>query len=1277
MPFNPDSLTPDRLNDFRHAAEQAWADDTRHENFIGHPQPSAGNCYVTSAWLKSHLGGHVGAKRGHYFWVSPGKSHVVDLSGDLFAHEPEQSAPLMDSEDEPWELDPHQKTHRPGPVMYKRADHPIYKGFRVLPDFDEHPRAKLFKRRADAALRGERVASYHQADLMGSDPYPGSTPQFQEDHKDINSITLHDEPDYNPDSDLTSHEYRFVVANGQLHVSPIHSHEDLSGHAGHNPDSNGPFAAGYAEVNRGHVLWSISSNIALQGLAKILHDYSDTVGWKFDGMQGHDGGHLSDDFGPKKSMYYRAREDGHLVMSEKPLPHAQKISIVGSTAYVREHLEALDDWARDFGYKLAEYPQKLAEYPDWGSEWSQGMRRQPHLYHVSPRSNRESILSDGLQARSPEYAPNAVNTRGVYLESDPQNAMHYWNGYHGDGDYDLWRVPQDQYSDTLSYDPHGEALYAPHDVKAELMQRTAEYPGGGDMTDKIKVRENLDTFDRGDPNWQPESDNPDAQLEGTLRCGECGQKFDREPALREHYRNDHEAWQDTVEDGHFPKVQDFDEPLGFGTQPNANGGETIAHTVVMTIPIEQARRHPRFATYAGLFGYDDEVDNQFYGAYRHGQLVAYGAVRVAEEPELLMIDALEHRSGLDSAILSLIQRQFPSLYTHTDSEGGERLIRRHGFVNVSKQRWRYSKGDVPKDMIEDDIPFIFDIDKGKIHLGYAGQKTQDIPGHFTPGGIVEGYYQPGGKMILISETRKPWTLYNLASVWYHQFPQMEITSAERLKTDGSTHKLASVDVGGYLKTLVGMDQAAHNAHNALTQAGGKVYVVGGAVRDALQGRDPKDLDLMVAGLEPEKVAHALGSLPGEVIHTGKRFGVYRYRTHGQEVEVALPRQDKYESGRRGEGQITVDPHLPVEKDLERRDFTANSMAVDLSNGQLIDPYGGAQDIENHILRTTHPDAFEEDPTRLVRALVAHGRFGLNPDERTRDEMESNAHMLSRESPDALNKVLDKLFASSNPAAAIRLGQDTGVLQHLFPEVSTTWDWDQNNKKWHKYTLGEHGNRVLDNMSRLSSDPDMRLAALMHDVGKRAAAWEDPITGRNHFHEQHVLDADGKPTGQILGGDHALIGSKMAEARMRALNYPSARINRVAHLIKHHEIPDFSTQQAARKLRQRVGDDHVDDVLKLRLADKQGQGVQSPESAQQQYEQQQQLVDESRKEQAPTDLSNLNINGNDLIGMGLKPGPAVGSVLRQLLDDVVREPTLNERGALMQRAQTYVNAQPAT
>lgn len=152
--FDPHSLTQEDLHRYRSAAETAWGDDTRHENFIGHPHPSAGQCYVTSRWLTTKLGGSVGTKDGHYFWVSPDRKYIVDLTGDQFTYEPADprlEGIRLDGEDEGHVIPEDHKTYRPGPVLYKQASHPLYKGFRVKEFKSENPRVKLFNKRADEA----------------------------------------------------------------------------------------------------------------------------------------------------------------------------------------------------------------------------------------------------------------------------------------------------------------------------------------------------------------------------------------------------------------------------------------------------------------------------------------------------------------------------------------------------------------------------------------------------------------------------------------------------------------------------------------------------------------------------------------------------------------------------------------------------------------------------------------------------------------------------------------------------------------------------------------------------------------------------------------------------------------------------------------------------------------------------------------------------------------------------------------------------------------------
>jgi hypothetical protein len=190
---------------------------------------------------------------------------------------------------------------------------------------------------------------------------------------------------------------------------------------------------------------------------------------------------------------------------------------------------------------------------------------------------------------------------------------------------------------------------------------------------------------------------------------------------------------------------------------------------------------------------------------------------------------------------------------------------------------------------------VYDVDKDTIAIGQPGQRTSDIPGEFTPGGIVEGVYEPGGKVVIHTMTNMPYSKRHLLDLWYWQVPHMEVTGLELQDASGATTKLAkisSTDVGTYIKQLAVTEPAVWNAYQALRKAGGSVYVVGGAIRDALLQKEPKDIDLMVTGVPSEEVNHILSGLPGRVDLTGKSFGVYRYKTKGNEVEIALPRTEK-------------------------------------------------------------------------------------------------------------------------------------------------------------------------------------------------------------------------------------------------------------------------------------------------------------------------------------------------------------------------------------------------
>lgn len=792
------------------------------------------------------------------------------------------------------------------------------------------------------------------------------------------------------------------------------------------------------------------------------------------------------------------------------------------------------------------------------------------------------------------------------------------------------------------------------EVIANAGYRLAEYPGGTDMNDRMEVREDLQQFNNGDPRGGLRDErSDDRQPPGTFKCPDCGMTLPNWNAYLLH-REKETPNVEPQQDGKFPPLPNMDQ----------------------TLPANYYDRMPRvmpLASFKETERYDDwdewtpvDANTRLYAAYHRGRLRGLAAVRVERGTAARVVYAhgLDHRAV--DALAAKLAAHYPALESDATLEPA--IAARLGMVRVAGDTYRYAAGQDPKDMIASPIPFIFDVDKDTITMGQPGERHSDVEGPFTPGGIVEGEYQPGGKVVLRSRTTIPYTVRHLGDLWEWTLPHMEITAIEREDDQGNSFKLASTrtsaEVGHYVKTVAATDPAVWRAYQALAAEGGKVYAVGGVVRDALLQKEPKDVDLMVTGLPSEVVDHVLSKLPGKMDLTGKSFGVYRYNYKGHEVEVALPRTETSTGDTRRDFDVRVDHNLPVEDDLLRRDFTVNSMAVDLDSGRLVDPFGGARDIAEHRLRTTHPSSFVEDPTRILRALVMHGRYGFVPDENTRQEMQQHGDRLTRESWDNMNTIMEKVMESKDPARAMRLAQDTGVMKHVFPEIHNNFEFDQNNPH-HNYTLGDHLLNVLENVSQVSKDPDLRMSALLHDIGKPASRWDDPATGTSHYYRG--------PDGQ--GDDHETVGANMAAARLKAIRWGSkSRQDRIVHLIQHHMFPAFSSSKGARKFLQRVGDEHADDLLTLRWADQHGKGQSPAElSARTSVEKQRGLVEQARSVQAPTSVSALAINGNDIMALGVKPGPEIGRILRQLTDDVVEEPALNDPALLKERAQEYANA----
>lgn len=797
----------------------------------------------------------------------------------------------------------------------------------------------------------------------------------------------------------------------------------------------------------------------------------------------------------------------------------------------------------------------------------------------------------------------------------------------------------------------------------------------------IKTIPDLQEKDNYDPQTL-ESPNPvepppvDERLPtGLYRCPGCSRLFPNWNLYSEHRpqcaewanRDDPEA---NGDNGQLPSG-DHDPIYGDGAHYHelrqTPGIGTVGAIVVLPARTwKEAARVDGFMRYAKAFKYDND-DYRFYVAYRNGDPLGYAAV--GQDGNIQMMHSAVENQGVASAIWSKLARHYDSLYTHAAHDKTEELLKRHGWVQANGLKWRWAKDKAPTDLLDAAVPFIYDVQEDKIHVGHPGARTSDIPGRFTPGGIVEGNYEPGGKVVIRSLTSIPYTVRHLIELWYYTHPQLEVKSVHLEDDAGKDTRLASV--GSHVKQLAVIDPAVHRAANALMQAGGEVYVVGGFVRDIILGKEPRDTDLMVTGIPEQRVANVLETLPGKVVHEGRAFKVFHYWHKGSQVHIALPRSERSTGPRHEEFDVQSDHTMKPEDDFYRRDFTANAMGVNLADGRLVDPFGGAADIASGTLRTLNDKSLVEDPLRIVRALSAHARHGLDPDEATRSQMSNYAHGLEHLPAERIQAELDEIFASPDPAGAIRLARDTGVLKYVLPEVDAAFGFDQNNPH-HELELGDHLLSTLERISRKTEDPDLRLAALLHDIGKPGSEWRDPETGRSHYYEYHEVK-DGKRTGKVLGAMHEELGAKLARERLSALKYPNARIDRIVALVANHMYAGFTTMAGARRFLARVGD-HADDLFLLRWADQGGRSVMPHQEHEPAWnvDRNRKLVSSVREAKQAFTTRDLKINGHDLMRDGFEPGPILGEVLSHLTAQVIDDPALNEPETLLRLAREHAN-----
>ena len=452
------------------------------------------------------------------------------------------------------------------------------------------------------------------------------------------------------------------------------------------------------------------------------------------------------------------------------------------------------------------------------------------------------------------------------------------------------------------------------------------------------------------------------------------------------------------------------------------------------------------------------------------------------------------------------------------------------------------------------------------------------------------------------------------------------------------------------------------------------YLVGGAVRDELLGLDSKDADFLVpavdvdglrAALEPHGRVEDLtvaGRLVGVRLHPSDK-SVRALAPAG--IEFAPPRAEVSTGPGRHDFEIVADPSLSVEDDMRRRDFTVNAMARRLSTGEIVDPLNGRKDVEARVLRTVSPSSFAEDPLRVVRALRFVAQLGFEPDESTLRQMREEAASVALVSgeriggglhADGLGE-LSKLLLGAEPARALRLARDTGVLVYLLPEFEGAIGFEQESR-YHDLTVDEHTFMVVQAAADLGYSLAVRLAAVFHDLGKPHVAWRGD-DGRLHYYA--------KPG--YATHSHEQVGAQLAGTALRRLRYPNSLTDRVVRIVRNHMFQvGKGDELRARRFLAKHGDELAFELVDHKHADflaKRDDERDPPLADIERLLRFREILEGALS--SAHRLSDLAVNGDDLIAAGIEPGPDLGRVLKALLHDVVEDPACNTRDELLARA----------
>ena len=466
----------------------------------------------------------------------------------------------------------------------------------------------------------------------------------------------------------------------------------------------------------------------------------------------------------------------------------------------------------------------------------------------------------------------------------------------------------------------------------------------------------------------------------------------------------------------------------------------------------------------------------------------------------------------------------------------------------------------------------------------------------------------------------------------------------------------------YTNMKPNIPQEIQNIAGKIENSGYRAYLVGGCVRDILLNKKPKDWDI-ATNARPEEIQ----AIFTDSIYENK-FGTVAVKTAAlKEGEPRLEDRDSEDptlkvveiTTFRIEGKYSDKRHpdeikfaKTINEDLSRRDFTINAIALNLKSqisnlkSNLVDPFNGQKDLEEKTIRTVGKpnERFSEDALRLIRAVRFAAELDFGIEKETLKAIEKHADLINVVAKERVRDEFIKLIITEGAAEGMRLMENVGLLQYVIPELREGIECGQN--KHHIYTVWEHNVRALKYAVEKNYSLIIRLAALLHDVGKpRTKAGEGPDST---FY------------------NHEIVGAKMTAQIMDRLRFPKDIAEKVIHLVRYHlfyyNVGEV-TEAGVRRFLRRVGPENVPNLIKLREADRIGSGV--PKAVP--YKLRHLLFMIDKVKQDPIDHKMLKVSGEDVMKIAhLEPGPKVGQILAVLLEEVLDDPKKNTKENLESR-----------